>query len=83
MTELTEGRRASTMAQFIGMYFVGQEPGFIGSVLADLMTTFLCSHKIPNDLAEQDKLREEILATWCETVRELVAVAEGKGATKQ
>lgn len=76
-------QRADTLARFFGVYFVGQEPSLIGTVLADLMSTFLLNHKVPDDLAQQERLREGILRTWCETVRELVAAAEMQGATKQ
>lgn len=77
MAEETE--RARQIAAMTGIFFVGQAPGVIGSALAELMGMFLSNHKIPHDLAEQDKLRKDILQTWCETVWELVAVNDGEG----
>lgn len=68
---------AIEMANFIGSrFFAGQDPGVIGACLAELMSVFLINHKIPDDLAHQERLREEILKTWCDSVRELVAAAE-------
>jgi hypothetical protein len=54
--------------------FAGERPVIIGAVLAELMSTLLLNHRIPNDLKREAKLREEILTQWCETVRTLVAV---------
>jgi hypothetical protein len=54
--------------------FVGQRPDLIAAVLAELMSNFLLNHRIPNDLARQTQIREEILTEWCATVRDLVAV---------
>lgn len=64
------------MAALVGQFFAGREPQIIGAVLAELMSIFLLNHKIPDDQAHQDQLREEILKEWCDTVRQLVAVAE-------
>jgi hypothetical protein len=43
-------------------------------VLAELMSTFLLNHQVPNDLQRQKQIREEILTEWCATVRGLVAL---------
>lgn len=72
------------IAAFIGYHFLaGREPGVIGAVLADLMATFLGNHKIPDDLAKQERVRAELLTMWCDTVRELIAAGEMEKATKQ
>ena len=55
-------------------FFAGKPPAVISAVLAELMSTFLLNHKIPNDLVRQEELREEILTIFCATVRDLVAV---------
>jgi hypothetical protein len=54
--------------------FAGQKPPIIGAVLAELMSTFLLNHQVPNDLQRQAQIREEILTEWCATVRGLVAL---------
>lgn len=75
---------ARHMAAVIGnRLFVGQDPGVIGDCLAELMSVFLLNHKIPDDLAHQERLREEILKTWCDAVRELVAAQEATEETIQ
>lgn len=72
-----ETTRALHMAAIIGnTFFAGQEPGLIGACLAELMSILLLNHKIPDDLAHQERLREEILKQWCDSVRELVAAEE-------
>jgi hypothetical protein len=63
------------MASAIGnQVFAGQNPPVIGAVLAELMSTFLLNHQVPNDLQRQAQIREEILTEWCATVRGLVAL---------
>jgi hypothetical protein len=64
-------RVAATIANNL---FVGQRPDLIAAVLAELMSTFLLNHRIPNDLKRQKELREEMLTEWCATVRDLVAI---------
>lgn len=78
-----QAQRASQIVTMTSLFFVGQEPGVIGSALADLMATFLCNHKIPTDPAHEADLRVKLLSQWCETVWQLVAVNDGRGATKQ
>jgi len=75
--------RAQQIVVMTSLFFTGQEPGVIGSALADLMATFLCNHKIPNDPAHEADLRTKLLTQWCETVWQLVAVNEGRSETKQ
>jgi hypothetical protein len=75
--------RAQQIVTMTSLFFTGQEPGVIGSALAELMATFLTNHKIPQNVAAEADLRAEILRTWCETVWELVAVNEGRSETKQ
>ena len=65
------------------MSFTGEEPGVIGSALAELMAMFLCNHKIPTDPGAEADLRAKLLAQWCETVWQLVAEHEGGTETKQ
>jgi hypothetical protein len=63
------------MAAAIGNHvFAGQPPHYIAAVLAELMSTLLLNHRIPDDAKREAELREEILTQWCETVRALVAV---------
>ena len=78
-----QAQRASQIVAMTSLFFTGQEPGVIGSVLADLMATFLCNHKIPADPAHEADLRTKLLTQWCETVWQLVAVIEGRSETKQ
>lgn len=78
------GAYAIAMAGFIGSrFFAGQDPGVIGACLAELMATLLANHKIPDDRAKQERLREQILKHWCDSVRELVAAEEANGETIQ
>ena len=44
-----QAERASQIVTMTSLFFTGQEPGVIGSALADLMAMFLCNHKIPTD----------------------------------
>lgn len=75
---------AIAMAAVIGnRFFSGQDPEVIGACLADLMSIFLHNHQIPDDLARQERLREQILTTWCDTVRQLVAAQDATGETIQ
>lgn len=84
MSASKQSEASHQMAEFIGYhFFAGREPGVIGAVLAQLMATFLGNHKIPDDLAKQERLREEMLTMWCDTVRELIAADEMEKATKQ
>lgn len=78
-----QATRAGQIVAMTSFFFTGQEPGVIGSALADLMATFLSNHKIPNDAAREADLRAKLLAQWCETVWSLVAVNDGRGETKQ
>ena len=78
-----QAERAQQIVAMTGFYLTGQEPGVIGSALAELMAIFLFSHQIPNDPAREAHLRTELLTQWCETVWSLVAVHEGRGETKQ
>jgi len=72
------------MANTIGTgFFAGQSPPIIGAVLAELMSTFLLNHQVPNDLQRQKQIREEILTEWCATVRGLVAVEDNPSETLQ
>lgn len=74
---------ANEISAFFGAIFAGREPGVIGSVLADLMATFLTNHKIAHDAEAEAHLRTELLRVWCETVWQLVAEHEGGTETKQ
>lgn len=75
---------ALAMANVIGnRFFAGQDPGVIGACLAELMSVLLLNHKIPDDLAKQERLRETILTTWCDSVRQLVAAQDATGETIQ
>ena len=79
-------RQAQTAQQIVAMvslFFTGQQPGVIGSTLAELMATFLVNHQIPNDPERELDLRTKLMAQWCETVWHLVAVHEGRSAVKQ
>lgn len=82
--ELAEqAARAQQIVAMTGFFFTGQEPGVIGSALAELMAIFLFSHQVENDAAKEAHLRTEMLTQWCETVWSLVAVHEGRSETKQ
>lgn len=74
--------RSRTITAMCSMAFTGEEPGVIGSALAELMAMFLCNHKIPADPEREADLRAKLMAQWCETVWQLVAV-EGGTETKQ
>ena len=43
-----------------------------GAILADLLATWLACHHAPGDEEETRKLRAELLAMHCSTVRQLV-----------
>ena len=75
--------RAQQIVAMTSLFFAGQEPGVIGSCLADLMAMFLCNHKIPTDPMKEHDVRTKLLAQWIDTVWDLVAVNEGRGGTKQ
>lgn len=75
--------RARTITAMCSMTFTGEEPGVIGSALAELMAMFLCNHKIPADPEREADLRAKLMAQWCETVWQLVAGLEGGTETKQ
>ena len=82
--ELAEqAARAQQIVAMTGFFFTGQEPGVIGSALAELMAIFLFSHQIPADPAREADLRTKMLTEWCETVWSLVAAHEGRGGPKQ
>jgi len=89
MEPLSEGDAAeqATRAQQIiaitSHFLSGQEPGVVGSVLADLMAMYLVSHQIPTDPMNEHDMRTTLLAHWCETVWKLVAINERGDATKQ
>ena len=75
LADAQEAAAVLAVASVIGSnLFAGQRPELISAVLAELMSTFLLNHKIPNDLVRQKALREEMLTEWCATVRDLVAV---------
>jgi hypothetical protein len=57
----------------------GETPGVASSVLADLMAKFLVCHKSKIGPAEEAETRARVLAQWCETVWQIVAVYDGKG----
>lgn len=76
-------QQAQKLSAIMGAFLVDQEPGVIGSALAELMSRFLACHRIPDDPVKQDHLRTEILRTWCETVRALVVAQEADGAKLQ
>ena len=81
--ELAEqAARAQQIVAMTGFFFTGQEPGVIGSALAEVMAIFLFSHQ-SDDAAKEAHLRTELLTQWCETVWSLVAVHEGRSETKQ
>lgn len=72
-----------SLAELIGHNaFAGRPPQIIAAVLADLMSTLLINHKIPDDLAAQKTLRDEILTEWCATVRQIVALEDDPPATE-
>jgi hypothetical protein len=75
LADFQESALVVAMASAIGnQCFAGQKPPVIGAVLAELMSTFLLNHQVPNDLQRQKQIREEILTEWCATVRGLVAL---------
>jgi hypothetical protein len=75
LADRAETLQVQLMATAIGNHvFAGQAPPIIGAVLAELMSTFLLNHQVPNDLQRQKQIREEILTEWCATVRGLVAL---------
>lgn len=78
-----QAARSRAIAALCSMAFTGEEPGVIGSALADLMATFLTNHKIAHDAVAEAHLRTELLRMWCETVWQLVAADEGGTETKQ
>jgi hypothetical protein len=78
-----QAQRAQQITAMTAMFFVGQEPGVVGSVLAELMATFLSNHVVPNNAAKEADLRAKLLAQWCETVWSMVAVNDGMSETKQ
>jgi hypothetical protein len=77
-----QAARAQGIVVLCSMLFAGEEPGVIGSTLADLMARFLTNHRTPGPAAEQ-AMRAELLAEWCETVWKIVAVYDSRGQTKQ
>lgn len=78
-----ETEQILTMSTAIGnVFFAGEKPQIISAVLAELMSTLLLNHRIPSDRKRETELREEILATWLETVRALVAVQTDPPATE-
>jgi hypothetical protein len=78
-----QSEKSQRLAAFLGKILGDEEPGVIGSVLADLMSAFLVSHIIKTDAAAEADMRTKLLTTWCETVWQLVAVKEGAGERKQ
>lgn len=74
--------RAQQLVTMVSFFFSEQEPGVIGSVLADLMARFLSNHKI-NDPAREADLRQKLLAQWCDTMWKIVEVYDAKGARMQ
>ena len=75
--------RAQQIIVITSHFLEGQEPGVVGSVLADLMAMYLVSHKIPTDPMNEHDMRTDLLAHWIETVWKLVAINERGDATKQ
>jgi len=78
-----QAQAAQQMVAMVSLFFTGRQPGVIGCTLAELMAIFLGNHKIPNDPERERDLRTKLMARWCETVWQLVAEHEGKGAVKQ
>lgn len=78
-----QAEHSQSITAFFGMILGGEEPGVIGSVLAELMSAFLVSHTIKTDAAAEAELRTNLLAEWCETVWALTALKEGGSETKQ
>ena len=78
-----QAEQSQSITVFFGTILAGEEPGVIGSVLAELMSAFLVSHVIKTDAAAEANMRTKLLTTWCETVWQLVAVKEGAGERKQ
>jgi hypothetical protein len=75
--------RAGQLVTMMALFFSEQEPGVIGSVLADLMARFLSNHKITNDPAREADLRQKLLAQWCDTMWKIVEVYDSKTARMQ
>ena len=73
-----QAARARAITALCSMAFTGEEPGVIGSALAELMATFLTNHKIAHDAAAEAHLRTDLLRMWCETVWQLVAARRGR-----
>jgi hypothetical protein len=78
-----QNEAAQRLSAFFGVILGSEEPGVIGSVLADLMSAFLVSHVIKTDAAAEADMRTAIMTEWCEAVWTLVAVKEGRSETKQ
>lgn len=74
-----ETARALAIAHMCGMVLRGEGPGVQGAALAELMSTFLRGHQIPNDPKGERELREVMLQQWCKTVRELVEIHGREG----
>src|SRR5262245_46031556 len=54
----------------------GKPPEVQGAALADLVATFLAGHMVAGDPEATAKLREELLTTHIEIVRQLIPVNE-------
>jgi hypothetical protein len=72
--EATE--RAFALVAMCNIVFSGEEPEVIGAAMAELMATFLRSHKIVSDdpPLNEHEMREQILTQWLQTVRDLVLI---------
>lgn len=78
-----QATRAQQIVTMVSFFFSEQEPGVIGSVLADLMARFLSNHKITSDPAREADLRQKLLAQWCDTMWKIVEVYDAKTAKMQ
>jgi hypothetical protein len=76
-----QAERAEGLSHFCSLVILaGETPGVASSVLADLMAKFLVCHKSKNESpVEEAETRARVLAQWCETVWQIVAVYDGKG----
>jgi hypothetical protein len=64
--------RALALSAMCNMVFAGENGNVVGVALADLMSTYLRSHRIPGDPKGEREMREAMLVSWTDTVRDLV-----------
>jgi hypothetical protein len=76
MTVRDRVNESGAIVEQVRPILAGHSPEVVGAALADLFATLLAGHFDDRGPAETAELREEIMASWIETARKLIAPNE-------